>query len=114
MSDLLKSVIQDLINDRSEQAEVTIHEYFVAKTQEVTGLTEKLWSGDVHAKWTPPEGFFSKSAADIASGLKSASTDLKQAMGRLSFYVNRAGKNLSAEDKARLEDAKKKLHASYE
>jgi hypothetical protein len=40
MSDLLKQVIQDLINDRAEQAQVSIHDYIVAKTQEVAGLTE--------------------------------------------------------------------------
>jgi hypothetical protein len=40
MSDLLKSVIQDLINDRTEQAQVSIHQYIVTKTQEVAGLQE--------------------------------------------------------------------------
>lgn len=34
----LKSVLQDLIHDRQEQASVTIHDYIVAKTQEITGL----------------------------------------------------------------------------
>lgn len=42
MSDLLKQVIQDLINDRTEQAQVSIHDYIVAKTQEVTGLSEAI------------------------------------------------------------------------
>jgi hypothetical protein len=40
MSYLLKQVIQDLINDRTEQAQVSIHDYIVAKTQEVAGLSE--------------------------------------------------------------------------
>jgi hypothetical protein len=40
MSELLKSVIQDLINDRHEQAQVSIHDYIVGKTQEVAGLKE--------------------------------------------------------------------------
>jgi hypothetical protein len=40
MSDILKSVIQDLINDRTEQATVSIHQYIVNKTQGLTGLTE--------------------------------------------------------------------------
>lgn len=31
----LKSMLQDLINDRPEQAEVTIHNYIVAKTQQM-------------------------------------------------------------------------------
>lgn len=36
--ELLKSMLQDVINDRMEQAEVTMHNYFVSKTREVTGL----------------------------------------------------------------------------
>jgi hypothetical protein len=36
----LKAMLQDLINDRPEQAEVTIHDYIVAKTQELAGLTQ--------------------------------------------------------------------------
>lgn len=40
MSDILKSVIQDLINDRAEQAQVSIHQYIVGKTQQVAGLAE--------------------------------------------------------------------------
>ena len=34
----LKSMLQDLINDRPEQAEVTIHNYIVSKTQQMAGL----------------------------------------------------------------------------
>jgi hypothetical protein len=34
MPDLLKSVIQDLINDNPEQAQVSLHEYIVGKTQQ--------------------------------------------------------------------------------
>lgn len=40
MSDLLKSMIQDIINDRPEQARSSIHQYIVGKTQEVAGLAE--------------------------------------------------------------------------
>lgn len=80
-----------------------------AKTEE-----DEKWSGDVKTKWHPKEGFFDRSASEIASGLKSASDDLKQAMSRLNFYINRAGDNLSSEDKSRLELAKNKLSALYE
>lgn len=72
------------------------------------------WSEDVESKWTPPEDFYTQSAVKIAKGLKSASKDLKQAMSRLNFYVNRAGKNLGKEDKTRLESAKEKLKSLYE
>ena len=37
-ADALKSMLQDIINDRHEQATVTMHDYFVAKTREVAGL----------------------------------------------------------------------------
>ena len=67
----------------------------------------------VETKWSPPEGFFEKSSEAVAKGLKSASKDLKQAMSRLNFYINRAGKNLSDEDHSRLEAAKTKLSALY-
>lgn len=36
----LKSMLQDVINDKMEQASVTMHDYFVAKTREVTGLAK--------------------------------------------------------------------------
>lgn len=36
----LKSMLQDLINDRQEQATVTIHDYLVAKTQALAGFTQ--------------------------------------------------------------------------
>jgi len=39
-------MLQDIINDRHEQAAVTMHEYFVAKTREVTGLVEAELSED--------------------------------------------------------------------
>lgn len=112
MSDLLKSVIQDLINDRSEQAQVTIHDYIVSKTQEIAGLTvtEEKWSGDVKTKVHPPEDLFATgSAADIAAWAKRSHPDLQGAMAALNFYVNRAGKNLSASQKSKVEAAKKLL-----
>jgi F0F1-type ATP synthase membrane subunit b/b' len=81
-------------------------------------LTEKKhhkkWVADVETNWEPPEGFFTASAAKIAKGLKAASKDLKQAMSRLNFYINRAGTNLDDESKERLESAKEKLRALYE
>jgi tRNA(adenine34) deaminase len=76
-------------------------------------LTEKKWSAAVETHWHPEEGFFTKSATAIASGLKSKSDSLQQAMSRLDFYINRAGKNLSASEKAKLETAKDKLRALY-
>ena len=37
----LKSMLQDIINDRHEQATVTMHDYFVSKTREVAGLGQQ-------------------------------------------------------------------------
>lgn len=39
-SETLKSMLHDIINDRHEQATVTMHDYFVAKTREVSGLAQ--------------------------------------------------------------------------
>lgn len=36
--DLLKSMLQDVINDNMSSAEMKMHDYFVAKTREVAGL----------------------------------------------------------------------------
>jgi hypothetical protein len=34
----LKSMLQDIINDRSEAAHDSLHDYFIAKSREVAGL----------------------------------------------------------------------------
>lgn len=81
--------------------------------KQILAITEAKWSAAVKEKWHPPEGFFTKSASAIATGLKAESKDLKQAMSRLNFYINRAGINLSADDIKRLENAKEKLRALY-
>ena len=39
-TDALKGMLQDIINGREEQATVTMHDYFVAKTREVSGLAD--------------------------------------------------------------------------
>lgn len=82
--------------------------------KELLQLTEKKWSSDVETSWHPKDGFFTQSAEKIAAGLASNSKDLKQAMSRLNFYINRAGKNLTSQDAARLELAKHKLRKKFE
>lgn len=76
-------------------------------------LEKKLWSAEVKPKFEPKEGIFTQSAEKIAKYLKSNSKDLRQAMSRLTFYINRGGENLSAADVKRLESAKEKLRALY-
>lgn len=39
-ADTLKSMLQDIINNRQEQAAVTMHDYFVAKSRDLTGLSQ--------------------------------------------------------------------------
>jgi hypothetical protein len=76
---------------------------------------KEKWSADVHEKWHAPEGFFSKSAESIARGLMdSAHGDAAKAQERLSFYRNRAGKNLSSEDHSKLKHAADLIHKHTE
>jgi hypothetical protein len=70
----------------------------------------KRWSSKVKTDSTKPApGLFKKSAMAIAKGLDKKSVSPEgtgQAMRMLSFYENRAGKNLPAERKQTLENAK--------
>lgn len=36
-SSLLKAMLQDIINDRQEQAQASMHNYFIAKSREIAG-----------------------------------------------------------------------------
>jgi len=68
-----------------------------------------------------PEGLFTRSAKEIAKGLKKAvmesshtkGTKFQSAMSMLNYYINRAGKNLKPKDKARLEHAKVELRKVF-
>src|SRR6201995_5481213 len=72
--------------------------------------TTRRWSAKVTTDSThPPEGLFNKSAAVIARTLASKKVSPKGAgsgMRMLTFYINRAGHNLSASRKAELQKAK--------
>ena len=64
---------------------------------------------------------FSRSARAIARSLKRSadhsrrrkSSPFRSAMSMLTFYINRAGKQLSAAQRRRLESAKEELRALY-
>ena len=75
--------------------------------------TTKKWSGKVKTDSThPPEGLFDKDSKTIARTLASKKVSPKgpgSGMRMLTFYINRAGKNLSASRKAELEKAKELL-----
>jgi hypothetical protein len=73
----------------------------------------RKWSGSVNTTSTyPPEGLFTKDPETIARTLAAKKVSPKgpgSGMRMLSFYINRAGKNLSASRKAKLEKAKELL-----
>jgi hypothetical protein len=74
---------------------------------------KKKWSKDVTTDSThPAEGLFTKDPETIARSLASKRVSPKgpgSGMRMLSFYINRAGKNLSASQKHKLEKAKELL-----
>lgn len=72
-------------------------------------ISEAKWSGKVDTKWTPPEGLFTGSAKEIAAGLMKGAKDEAQAMARLNYYINRAGKKLAPADRKRIDTAKQIL-----
>ncbi len=76
----------------------------------VKSAKPRRWSASVKTVSTyPPEGLFTKSAATIARTLASKKVSPKglgSGMRMLTFYINRAGRNLSGERRAELEKAK--------
>lgn len=75
--------------------------------------TAKKWVAKVKTDSThPPEGLFNRSAAAIARSLASKKVSPKgpgSGMRMLTYFINRAGRNLSARRRAELEKAKSLL-----
>ena len=73
----------------------------------------KKWSRNVKTDSThPPQGLFKKDPETIARSLASPKVSPKgpgSGMRMLTFFINRAGKNLSKTEKARLARAKELL-----
>ncbi|MGH9734390.1 MAG: DUF3175 domain-containing protein [Candidatus Acidiferrales bacterium] len=73
----------------------------------------RKWSGKVKTDSThPPPGLFNESASKIARALASKRVSPKgpgSGMRMLTFYINRAGHNLSKSRRAELERAKELL-----
>lgn len=73
------------------------------------------WSGQVKTVSTfPPPGLFTRDAETIARSLASKKVSPKgpgSGMRMLTFFINRAGKNLSDSRRAELERAKELLSA---
>ncbi len=98
----------------------------MAKTSETVKKTKKRkWSANVskHSDALDLENniFKSGSAEKVAQSLKRSAekskrkkgTPYQSAMSMLNFYINRAGKGLSARRKSTLENAKKKLRQLF-
>jgi Protein of unknown function (DUF3175) len=79
-------------------------------TKSKSNRNAKRWVATVKTVSTyPPPGLFTKSAATIARSLASKEVSPKgpgSGMRMLTYYINRAGHNLSAERRAELEEAK--------
>lgn len=75
--------------------------------------TQKKWVRNVKTDSThPPEGLFKKDPETIARTLASKKVSPKgpgSGMRMLTYFINRAGKGLSAREKTRLERAKSLL-----
>ena len=87
--------------------------------------SENLWSKAVterdRSDAIPPGVFKSGNPEDIAAALQKAAQDpsrasddpYRSAMSMLDFYINRAGRNLSAGERAALEKAKTELRKRF-
>lgn len=84
----------------------------------------RKWSADVAARSDAldlKDKVFNGSPSQIAASLKRSaershrrkSTPFRSAMSMLNFYINRAGKNLSATRRRKLEAAKGKLREDF-
>jgi tRNA(adenine34) deaminase len=80
--------------------------------------SKKRWVARVNTESTfPPEGLFKKNAATIARSLASKKVSPKgpgSGMRMLTYFINRAGKGLTATRRRELEKAKELLHARVE
>ena len=86
---------------------------------------KKKWSADVTARSDAldlePNVFEKESADEVARSLKRSaeasdrrkSSAFRSAMSMLTFYINRAGRNLPSERKQTLEAAKGRLRALF-
>jgi tRNA(adenine34) deaminase len=87
----------------------------VQRREEARMTSKKKWSGRVKTVSTfPPEGTFTKSAEEIARIMASKRVSPKgigSGIRMVQFFINRAGKGLSAIRRRELERAKKLLQA---
>jgi len=59
-------------------------------------IIKENWTQNVHTKWSPPKGTFSKDANPTKSAkaiCKGHKGNLKRAIASVNFFFNRCGKN---------------------
>jgi len=87
-------------------------------TKKSSSASSRQWSGKIQTDSThPPEGLFTKDAQTIARVMatrKVSPGGLGSAIRMVQMYINRAGKNLEAGQKAKLEQAKHLLQKKNE
>jgi hypothetical protein len=86
---------------------------------------DKRWSGEVTRNsnaldldagvftWREPERIAASLKASAERSTRRKTDPFRSAMSMLVFYINRAGKNLGAEQKERLERAKEELRRQF-
>ncbi len=88
--------------------------FLCSMRRSTTQKSKKRWLARVNTESTyPPKGLFTKSAATIARILASKEVSPKgpgSGMRMLTFFINRAGRGLTAEQRGELEKAKQLLH----
>ena len=89
MYDLLKQVVQDLINDRTEQAEVALHEYIVGKTQQVAGLAEASLTEGIGRKPSAGKSADKFTAADWQHFFKTVDRLSKHELSDVDYVADR-------------------------
>jgi len=95
------------MNAYIKKIESLIEQAEIKRTQFVTK--------DYPGKWHAPEGLFKTSNAQTIADTLSQNGDAsyKQAMGRITFYINRAGKNLSRERLETMQKVKVLIRSRY-
>src|SRR5437764_12256089 len=92
-----------------------MRQYVMRKHSGTMKKNPRRWSAKVKTDSThPPAGLFNKNAATIARTLASKKVSPKGAgsgMRMLTYFINRAGRNLSPTRRRELERAKKLLSA---
>lgn len=82
-------------------------------SQKVNEQSDALTLKDKLFKQSPPKIAKSLKHSAESSKKKKAKSSYQSAMSMLNFYINRAGKNLSASQKKRLEKAKENLREIF-